>query len=334
MYSGPTVHRPHLRVPPFLRCLLQPSACERDDRAAVDELSMLPQRAASELPTGLELQWLGTSGFRLSYSGHVLLIDPYVTRVPLNHLLRGHALQSSRAEVAAHVAAAHTILVGHTHFDHAMDVPLVAAQTGARVYGSRSLAHLLALHKLEAQAVEVEPYRVYSEGPFAITFVPSVHSRLLFGLAVPAAGELSCEHLDGLTPSAYRCGQVFGVHIEVAGVSFYHQGSADLIDDAIRHHGVDFFLAGIAGRGFTARYLERILSRLEPRVVVPHHYDNFFQPLSAPMRFSFNVNLAGFADEVRRVSRDFSVCTLPLLKIFSGGDLGPGAVGGENAQTG
>ena len=49
---------------------------------------------------------------------------------------------------------------------------------------------------------------------------------------VPFDGELSCDHLHGLTPGAYRCGQVWGIRIEVAGTSFYHQGSANLVDDA------------------------------------------------------------------------------------------------------
>ena len=54
--------------------------------------------------------------------------------------------------------------------------------------------------------------------------------KLLLGLAVPYDGDLTCEHLDALSPSAYRCGQVWGISIEVAGVRFYHQGSANLID--------------------------------------------------------------------------------------------------------
>jgi L-ascorbate metabolism protein UlaG (beta-lactamase superfamily) len=91
---------------------------------------------------------------------------------------------------------------------------------------------------------------------------------------------------------------------------FYHQGSADLLDDEVRDRGVDVFLCGIAGRRFAPRYLERIVSRLQPRAIVPMHYDDFFRPLDAPSAFSFNVNLTGFADEVRSVSRDLAVHAL------------------------
>jgi L-ascorbate metabolism protein UlaG (beta-lactamase superfamily) len=206
------------------------------------------------------------------------------------------------------------VLVGHTHFDHAVDAPEIARRFGCRAYGSSSLVRLMRLHRAGERAVEVEPYNPYELGPFTVTFTPSAHSKLVLGLAVPFDGELTCEHLDALTPAAYRCGQVWGIHVEVAGTSFYHQGSANLIDDAIRVRGVDFFLAGVAGRGFTRDYWRRTLGRLQPATVVPAHYDDFFRPLSAPDQgFTTNVNLARVPDEIEAVSRDFDVAALPLL---------------------
>ena len=62
----------------------------------------------------------------------------------------------------------------------------------------------------------------------------------------------------------------------MAGTTFYHQGSANLIYDALHHTEVDVFLAGIAGRSFTRDYWARILPRLQPaqswsgRLEVPH----------------------------------------------------------------
>ena len=171
---------------------------------------------------------------------------------------------------------------------------------------------------LADRAVEVEPRRVYAIGPFEVTFVESVHAKLIAGLKVPAEGELSCDQLDGLRGSAYHCGQVYGIHIAVAGVTFYHQGSANLLDERVQHRGVDYFLAGIAGRGFTPHYVQRVLTRLEPRVIIAHHFDNFFRPLDAEMGFSLNVNLGGFLDEVRGVSADFKVRTLALTQTWAG----------------
>jgi L-ascorbate metabolism protein UlaG (beta-lactamase superfamily) len=225
------------------------------------------EREELDLPEGLELEWLGVSGYRLTYEGQSLYLDPYVSRVPLSYLLRRRPALPDPRQIERFFPAGDRVagvLVGHTHWDHAVDAPAVARRYGCKAYGSSSLGALMRLHGLGDQVVEVEPYRTYELGPFEATFVPSVHSKLLLGLAVPYAGEVTCEQLDALAPGAYRCGQVWGIHIAVAGISLYHQGSADLIDDAVRHRGVDVFLAGIAGRNFTERYWDRILPLLDP----------------------------------------------------------------------
>jgi L-ascorbate metabolism protein UlaG (beta-lactamase superfamily) len=282
----------------------------REDGQALGEL----ERAPLELPAGLEVEWLGVSGYRLSAEGHTLFVDPYLSRIPFRDLvLRRTALPNPAAldrflEAPGEVAG---VLVGHTHFDHAVDAPAIARRFGCGAYGSDSLVALMALHGLAESAVEVEPYREYELGPFRVSFTPSLHSKLLLGLAVPYDGDLTCERLDALSPSAYRCGQVWGISIEVAGIRFYHQGSANLLDEAIRERGVDVFLAGVAGRGFTRDYWRRILPRLDPRVVVPTHYDNFFRPLGQDMEFVTDVRLSNLPDEIGAVSADAQIAALP-----------------------
>ncbi|MBX3313403.1 MAG: MBL fold metallo-hydrolase [Actinobacteria bacterium] len=264
------------------------------------------------LPDGVEVRWLGVAGFALSSEGTTLLIDPYVTRRPVGDLLRRRVWSSDPVLLDRHVPRADAILLGHTHFDHALDAPAIAARDGATVYGGRSAATLMGLHGLAGQAVEVEAHRPFEIGPFTITFVPSVHSKLVLGLKVPNGGEITCEHLDGLTGQAYCCGQVWGIQIEVAGATIYHQGSADLLDDEIGRREVDVFLCGIAGRQVTDDYLGRILPRLAPRTVVITHHDDFFRPLDDPEGggLAFGVDVARFVDEVGAVSGDLRVVSL------------------------
>jgi L-ascorbate metabolism protein UlaG (beta-lactamase superfamily) len=290
----------------------------RREHEAVDHLAWGDDPPLA-LPPGVELEWLGTAGFRLRAGDTTVLIDPYVSRSGLGRVAARSPLRSSPDLVAQHVpTGVDAVLVGHTHFDHALDVPAIAGRDGCPVYGSSSLARLMGLHGLAPQAVEVEPYRRYEMGPFVVSFVPSRHSRLLAGLKVPSDGELTCDHLDGLTGRAYRCGDVWGILVEVAGLRLYHQGSADLVDDERLPGGVDVFLCGIAGRAFSHRYLRRILPRLEPKVIVPHHWDDFFRPLAAPLGFSFNVRLHRFPDEVAGVSRSFALRTLRPLEPIAG----------------
>lgn len=283
---------------------------QASDRTTAAQLAWAAEH--SPLPRGLAVTWIGTAGFRLEYEGTVVWIDPYVTRLSFGEFVRRRVIPSSDAAVAKWIDRADAILVGHTHFDHALDVPAIARRFRCPVYGSSSLQHLMGLHGLPEQAVVVEPKRTYEVGPFRFHFVPSVHSKLQLGLRIPYSGELTCEHAGALVPQAYKCGQVWGLCIEVGGARLYHQGSADLLEDQITDRGVDVFLCGISGRRFTPRYVERIVRALEPKVIVATHYDDFFRPLDEPTRASFNVNLTGFADEARAASTNVPVHTLPL----------------------
>jgi L-ascorbate metabolism protein UlaG (beta-lactamase superfamily) len=303
----------------LVRLARMPGQTHERDHAAVAELAWSAAASPVALPPGVELEWLGTAGFRLSAGGTTLLIDPYVSRPGLRHVLSRSPLLPSADVVATHLPErADAILVGHTHFDHALDVPAIARRDGCPVYGSSSLVRLMDLHGLGPKSVAVVPYRRYEVGPFVVSFVPSRHSRLVAGLRVPADGELTCDHLDHLTGRAYRCGDVWGISIEVEGLRLYHQGSADLVDDEKLPRDVDIFLCGIAGRAFAPRYLRRILPRLEPRVVVPHHWDDFFRPLDGPLGFSLNVRLHRLPAEVAAVSSEFAIRTLRPREPVSG----------------
>ena len=274
------------------------------------------QRGDAGLPDGLQIEWLGVSGYRLTFEGTSIFIDPYVSRVPLRSLLLRRVALPDAALVERYAGAGGDVagvLVGHTHFDHAVDAPALVRRFGTMAYGSESLLHLMDLHGLADRTVSVVPGRTYELGPFAIRFVPSRHSKLLLGHKVPMDGELTCEHVGGLVPTAYRCGQIWGIRIEVAGVSIYHQGSADLDDDSLGSDPVDVFLAGVAGRSVTPRYWERILPRLDPGVVVPTHYDDFFAPLGSAQRLIRKVDLAALPDEIAGVSRDARVVALPRV---------------------
>ncbi len=283
-----------------------------DDSQAIRALESVP----IGLPAGLAIRWLGVSGYILTFEGATLYIDPYVSRVPLRSLLARRKALPDPAMLDAYARAPGMVvgvLVGHTHFDHAVDAPAIAARHRVPAYGSSSLAHLMALHGLGELAVEVEPHQPYELGPFLVTFIPSRHSKLLLGRKVPMDGPLTCEALDGLVPTAYRCGAVYGIRLEVAGISLYHQGSADLDDDELRRDPVDVFLAGVAGREVTPRYWERVLPRLDPRVIVPTHYDDFFAPLGGPERFVRKVDLAGLPQEIAAASSDASLAAMKRI---------------------
>ena len=107
---------------------------------------------------GLEIEWLGVAGYRLTFEGVTILIDPYVSRAPLRSLLlRRPALPDAELIERYLPGPVAAVLVGHTHWDHAVDAPAIARRDGCTVYGSDSLQRLMRLHGLDG--VVVEPRR-------------------------------------------------------------------------------------------------------------------------------------------------------------------------------
>jgi L-ascorbate metabolism protein UlaG (beta-lactamase superfamily) len=66
----------------------------------------------------------------------------------------------------------------------------------------------------------------------------------------------------------------------------------------------------VTGRQVTPHYWERILPRLDPRLIVPTHYDDFFAPLGRGLSFVRSVKLAEVPGEVAAVAGDATVAAL------------------------
>ncbi len=268
-------------------------------------------------PDDVRVQWLGTAGFAIEHRGHVLLIDPYVTRASLARCVLSR-LRPDLAAIARYVPRADAIVVGHTHFDHALDAPEIARRTGARVFGSRSAATLCLAHGVPADRVEVVERDVGSipvereVGPFRLRFVPSAHSRFLLG-RVPFPGDIAdCDDVP-MHVSGYRCGAVFGVEIRVAGRVLYHMGSAELVEANVPVKNVDLLLMCVAGWTTGTEVPERAAHRLSPGAVLLSHWDDFLRPMAAPVRALPAMQMGRLVERLSRAARGVKLGTVPLL---------------------
>jgi L-ascorbate metabolism protein UlaG (beta-lactamase superfamily) len=275
---------------------------------------VVPGRGAG----ALGVRWLGTAGFELVCGEHVVLIDPYLTRASLGACV-ATTLRSDEALLARELPRADAIIAGHTHFDHALDVPSIARRTGARVFGSRSAIALCRGHGVAAEqlaCVEPEPGtttrpREAEIGPFKLRFWTSAHSPLLLG-RVPFPGEIAdCGDVP-MRAQAYRCGAVFGVEIEAAGRRVYHVGSAELVEAGLRVGPVDLALACVAGWTTSERFPERMVAALAPGAVLLHHWDNFFRPYAHAPRALPAMRVERLVDRLGAAAPGLPVGTLPI----------------------
>lgn len=267
----------------------------------------------------IRVRWLGTAGFAIEHEGTTLLIDPYVSRPSLFACLTG-SITSDPALVARHAPKADAIVLGHTHFDHALDAPAIARATGAKVFGSRSAVGLCRSTGLpEAQVVDVEAACAHGAwetevGSLRLRFFPSAHSKLFLG-RIPFPGEITdCAEIPAMMHH-YKCGTVFGLEIRAAGRSVFHLGSAELVEERLAGgpKDVDLLLLCVAGWTTTPGLPERVARAFSPRAALLSHWDDFFRPLDRPAKALPAMRMPSLVDRLIREARDVRVGTLPIF---------------------
>jgi L-ascorbate metabolism protein UlaG (beta-lactamase superfamily) len=267
----------------------------------------------------ITVRWLGTAGFAIEHDGTTLLIDPYVSRPSLWKCVTG-PIASDPALVARHAPKADAIVLGHTHFDHALDAPAIARATGAKVFGSRSAVGLCRASGLgEAQVVDVEercargPWEA-DLGSLHLRFFPSAHSKLMLG-RIPFDGQISdCDQIP-LAMHHYKCGAVFGLEIRAAGRTIFHLGSAELVEERLAGgpREVDLLLMCVAGWTTSRELPERVARAFSPRAALLSHWDDFFRPIDRPARMLPAMKMPTLVDRLAREARDVRVGTLPIF---------------------
>ncbi len=219
----------------------------------------------------LSYRWLGAQGVELSCGGQVLAIDPFFTRPPAQVVLFGR-MRPNSSLIQRLRQRCDYILVTHPHYDHVLDVPFLARDCGAVVYGSANTGRLLEVSGVPGeQFQEIQANRHLSLGPFEVDVFTSQHMG--FPLDALLQGSLEAGLKPPLRLFDYRMDQVFGFFIRAQEVRIlFHPGPA---------LPADVLFAGLSG---DREYYLRLLTLARPKVFVPLHWDNFFRPLDQPLR--------------------------------------------------
>lgn len=241
-------------------------------------------------------QFFGVSTLLLDDGHDQILIDGFFSRPSLRQVIT-RPIQSDKLLleqlVQCHeLSRTQAILVSHSHYDHVLDVPaLLEMLPETAVVGSPSTLNIARANpKVTPQQLQpIKPGQVQQWGHFQTTAIPSQHTP-------PTAinDDLGEELLRPLTLPAkfseFKEDGSFDYLIEHAGHKILVKTSTGFIPDQFKNLQVDTLFLGIAqlsrqSSDYQQQYLTETLNMLKPKVVIPVHWDDFFQPLKQPLQF-------------------------------------------------
>lgn len=238
----------------------------------------------------LRVGFLGVTSVLLDDGDTRLLTDGFFSRPALHRVLLGRLMPDARRVeqglARAGIPDLKAVLVGHSHYDHALDAPEVARQSGALVVGSSSTANLARGYGLpEAQIRVVKPGETLAFGAFRVRFFLSRH-----GSPNAAAGEITAPLTFPARARAFRDGGCFSLLIEHEwGKSVLIQESAGFVMGALAGARAEMAMISIAmlsrqPESYRRAYFSETAGAVGAKVIYPLHYDDFFRPLEASPR--------------------------------------------------
>ena len=122
----------------------------------------------------IRITWLGVTSFVVQYDDKNVLLDAFFSRPQLGQE-EGSSEQGRldflRAMSSLEIDSLDAILIGHSHYDHAIDVGMVSLETGAPIYASATTCWIA-----KAQGVTEDGCKEMTQGDEF--FVGSLHVRV------------------------------------------------------------------------------------------------------------------------------------------------------------
>ncbi len=188
---------------------------------------------------GIDLRWLGHSGFKIKFLDKIIYIDPYQ--------LSGDPFEMDKADF---------IFITHSHYDHCSveDIQKIARDGTVIICPadvSSKMRHIN--RKVDLRIAEINDSVELLESSLKFWVVPSYN-------------------LNKTTHE--KAEDWVGYIIQVNGVLIYHAGDTDLIPEMKTIKDIDIALLPIGGANFTMNAGEaaKAAAIIRPKLAIPMHY--------------------------------------------------------------
>ena len=306
----------------------------------------------------IAITYLGTAGLLIEHRGHVLLTAPFFSmpsfgqvRPRLIKLLRStpriapdtNAIQRLLPKDADRAT---TILVGHGHYDHLMDVPYIATHraVAASIYGGPSVRHMLmgdsALRSDGGRRVVAIPASAAGTGEREGSWYYSADSAYRFMALIAdhaptyrawkrvytfTRGTVESD-LDSLphTAAEWKLGEPYAYMIDVLSdtrvpvfrIYFQDAPSEPPLGfpspSLLGERPVDLAVLCAATSSNVSNTPDSLLTVLRPLHVLVGHWEDFFRSQTLPIQLSPGTDLEAFLKSLKRSLPPSTDWVIPL----------------------
>jgi L-ascorbate metabolism protein UlaG (beta-lactamase superfamily) len=251
---------------------------------------LLPAISGAEAgKKNLNVMFIGVATLLFDDGETAIMTDGYFTRPDLQSVRttkikpdHERIVRSLQRAGAKSLAAVITV---HSHFDHALDSPIVAQETGALLVGSNSTANIGRGYGFPEARIRVVAGdgETLTFGRFKVTFLKSEHFPNGF-----APGEIVAPLSPPASATDFKVGDSDSLLIEHEGRTILVQGSAGFVPGALQGRKADVVYLGIGGlesrdAAYRNAYWHELVQSVGARRVIPIHWDNFFKSLDEPL---------------------------------------------------
>lgn len=241
---------------------------------------------------GLNLWWLGQSGFLIQYQGKHLLIDPYLSNSLTKKYAntdKPHVRMTELVVSPEKLDFIDIVTSSHNHTDH-LDaetlMPLMQGNPNLKIIVSKANLEFAA-SRLQVSTKRLTPIS-HNEAvrlePFTLHAVPAAH-----------------ENLETDQEGHHKC---IGLIVEVGEYTIYHSGDTLLFDgmvDTLKKWQIDVALLPINGRdpkrgvagNLSGIEAAQLAKNIGAKLIIPCHYDMFEFNTVSPDVFIAEANLLG-----------------------------------------